>query len=191
MYLFSNSPIMLFVFQGSSSGARSGDNHRWKVELKAYAKVDAKLPGKRTSCHPVLVRMMGSCGMATQRAAIDVVLVLHVQFRSTVPANWHDLLNQATELVVEILGKNDRLAIVPALLKETKIIFDNAVIGPVKPKLLPMTSENKVAACNAVKSSEALRRNTPLLKDLESAESVCTPFLSSMLNINWISHLTS
>nr|XP_034598926.1 uncharacterized protein LOC117859854 isoform X2 [Setaria viridis] len=42
---------------------------------------------------------------------------------------------------------------------------------PIKPKLLKMTSENKRETSDAVKGSQAMRRNAPLTKDLELAES--------------------
>jgi hypothetical protein len=161
--------------QGSSSGGSSRrDGGGSKLEVNAYAKVDARLPEKHRGCTPVMVSITGPSSATTmQRAPIDVVLVLHVNVRCKTPAKWHDLLNQATQHLVGRLGEDDRLAIVPALLKETRIIFEDAVVVPVKPKLLPMSDENKAAACNSVESSEAMRSNTQLARDLESAEEVC------------------
>lgn len=164
--------------QGSFSGGSSSiDDGGSKLEVNAYAKVDARLPEKHRGCTPVMVSITGPSSATTetmqQRAPIDVVLVLHVNVRCKTPAKWHDLLNQATQHLVGRLGEDDRLAIVPALLKETRIIFEDAVVVAVKPKLLPMSDENKAAARNSVESSEAMRSNTQLARDLESAEEVC------------------
>ncbi|KAL6650241.1 hypothetical protein ACP70R_009166 [Stipagrostis hirtigluma subsp. patula] len=159
------------IHQGSSSGTGNSED-RQELQVKAYVKVDDKQEEGDIVRTPVMVSISNSSRMAKERAPIDVVLVLHVNIRCMAPANWHVLLNEATKLVIEKLGVDDRLAIVPALLKETRIIFEDAVIVPVKPKLLPMSSENKEAASNSVASSEAMRSNTPLARDLESAESI-------------------
>lgn len=155
--------------QGSSCGTEG-----CKIQVNAYVKDDAKLPGRHSSCTPVMVSITGSSGLTEKPHPIDVVLVLHVHIRYTAPANWHGLVNRATALLVDKLGIHDRLAVVPALLKEAQIIFGDAVIAPIKPRLLVMSPENKAAARKAVESSEAMRTNSPLVRDLESAESVRT-----------------
>ncbi|CAL5018547.1 unnamed protein product [Urochloa decumbens] len=158
----------MHTHKGSSSETGNSD----EIKLNVYAKVDAKLPERHKGWTPVMVSIPGPSGLAEQRTPIDVVLLLHVHIRFTAPANWHDLLYRATELLLEKLDDNDRLAVVPALLKEAKIIFEDAVVATVKPKLLLMSPENKTATRSAVMSSEAMRSNSPLVRELESAESI-------------------
>lgn len=147
--------------QGSSSGTGHSDDS-CMIQVNAYVKTDAKLQAGswHSDCTPVMVSITASSGLTERRERnpIDVVLVLHVHIRYAAPANWHDLVNRAAGLLVEKLGDKDRLAVVPALLKEAQIVFGDAVIAPIKPRLLLMSAENKAAAREAVESSEATLR---------------------------------
>ncbi|KAL6650334.1 hypothetical protein ACP70R_009259 [Stipagrostis hirtigluma subsp. patula] len=96
--------------EGSSSGS---SDSRGKLQLKAYAKVDANPPGRYRGCIPVMVGITPLPGAAEERAPLDLVLVLHVLEGCNVPKEWWELLKQAMDVIAEKLGDNDRLAVLP------------------------------------------------------------------------------
>jgi hypothetical protein len=158
-------------------------------------KIRAYVKGNHGHDTPMMVRVTAPSEMARP---VDVVLVLHINMSCIIPSNWHLLLKEATKLVTEKLGDHDRLALVPALSKETvtvseRSIFSKAMFStdehqtakeseiltskstfdvPANPKLLLMTTENRTSVSNLVESSESMRSYTPLETLLETAESV-------------------
>ncbi|KAF0912226.1 hypothetical protein E2562_013179 [Oryza meyeriana var. granulata] len=85
---------------------------------------------------------------AWEREPMDLILILNIRSGEEVPKNWKKLLIEAVNVVVHMLGDEDRLAILP-----------------VQPSLSWMTKEGK----NAVPTT-VTRDDSPLLNALESAE---------------------
>ncbi|KAF0897389.1 hypothetical protein E2562_036778 [Oryza meyeriana var. granulata] len=113
-----------------------------KVQLSAFPRVDA-IP--RRECHarlPVLVRVtVPATAAAVRRAPVDLVTLLDISCRGGAPARRLNLLRNAMDLVIERLGADDRLAIVP---------FHSSVVDATG--LLEMSVEGRSVASRKVQS---------------------------------------
>uniref|UniRef100_A0A0E0KN33 VWFA domain-containing protein n=1 Tax=Oryza punctata TaxID=4537 RepID=A0A0E0KN33_ORYPU len=122
---------------------------------RAYAKVDEDIP--------VMVSITVPSGMSVQRKPVDLVVVLHVRSDWKVSKNCMKLLKEAVSIVAEMLGDDDRLAILP-----------------VQPSLALMSAAESREAASTVSTmviksdslEEKRSRANTLVAQLQSAESI-------------------